>query len=56
MPDTITDKATVLEYKKKPSEKRKVKITMDNTRTAIKETTLFEGEMVFDTTKTYEIK
>ena len=56
LPDTITDKATVLEYKKKPSEKRKVKITMDNTRTAIKETTLFEGEMVFDTTKTYEIK
>ena len=38
------------------TEKRKVTITMDNTSTMIVETTLFDGEMIFDKAGTYEIK
>ena len=41
---------------KNRNEKRKVEITMDNTSTAIVRTTLFEGEMVFPKSGTYEIK
>ena len=38
------------------NEKRKVEIVMDNAATSIVRTTLFEGEMVFPDSGTYEIK
>lgn len=56
VPDTITTTATILEYEKKPNEKREVEIIIDNTRAEIKRATLYQGEMVFNKTGTYEIK
>ena len=68
LPDMITSQRTLSEgtgyfmglYElktfKNRNEKRKVEITMDNTSTAIVRTTLFEGEMVFPKSGTYEIK
>lgn len=56
VPNTITTTVKVYENEKKLNDKRKVIITMDNTRTLIKETTLYDGEMIFNKTGTYEIK
>ena len=57
IPDTIKTNLRVSDfYDKLKNEKRKVKITMDNTSTMIVQTTLFEGEMIFDKSGTYEIK
>lgn len=56
VPDTITTTVKVYENEKKLNDKRQVKITMDNTRTLIKETTLYDGGIVFDKSKTYEVK
>ena len=56
VPNIITTTVKVYENEKKLNDKRKVIITMDNTRTLIKETTLYDGEMIFNKTGTYEIK
>ena len=56
VPNTITTTVKVYENEKKLNDKRKVIITMDNTRTLIKDTTLYDGEMIFNKTGTYEIK
>lgn len=62
IPNTITVKRKLEEekdalgYHKNRNEKRQVLITMNNTSTMIVETTLFDGEMIFDKAGTYEIK
>ena len=62
IPNTVTVKRKLEEGKdalgthKNRNEKRKVLITMNNTSTMIVETTLFEGEIIFDKAGTYEIK
>ena len=56
IPNTITEKFTFITTSKEPIAKSNVKIVIDNTSTMIRESTLFEKEMTFDKTGTYEIK
>ena len=55
IPDTITETFTFCKIDDTNIPKGKVIIKLDNTSTMIKETTLYEKEIIFDKTDTYDI-